>query len=163
MSWYAAAKLPIKILVFVLVLTFVVIGDDPPYGNLRLLDGYKYQRSKTVDTINGRIYNADGFSIEFESGISEGYAADPTKRREYIWFREQTINGNKVYLAFTKPGVGTQWEPVNRRKSNTGRIVLVTFPGNFGLMDAANFFAEVTNDEELADMLLMVSTFDPNK
>jgi hypothetical protein len=32
-----------------------------------------------------------------------------------------------------------------------------------GADDAANFYAEVLNEEEIADMLLMVLTFDPDK
>lgn len=145
------------------LMTQVVNADDPPYGGIKLLDGYKYEKSKTIDTINARIFNNEGFTIEFESGISEGYAADPKKRAQYIWFREQDIKGRKVYLAMTTIGIGTNWKPSRWRSPKTGRIMLITFPGRFGPLDAANFFAEVTSDQELADMLLMVLTFDPDK
>jgi hypothetical protein len=40
---------------------------------------------------------------------------------------------------------------------------MITFPGSIGPDDAANFYAEVLNEEEIADMLLMVLTFDPTK
>ena len=54
-----------------------------PYGGMRLLDGYKFKRSHTFDTINGLIYKAGGMTIEFESGISEGYAAKPENKDKY--------------------------------------------------------------------------------
>jgi len=143
-----------------LLLNSSAFADDP-YGNIKLLDGYKYKRSHTFDTINGAIYKDGGLRIEFESGINEGYAADPKEQRTYVWFREQEINGHKVFLALTRPGVGTRWRPEKSRGSD--RILMVTFPGKLGPMQAANFYAEVMDEKEVADMLLMVLTFDPTK
>jgi len=147
----------------VLLLLSTALADDPPYGGVKLLEGYRYKRSRSVDTINGLIYKEGGLSIEFESGISEGYAVDPKELKNYIWYREQEINGHKVFLALTQSGVGTRWEPEKPRRSGSRHILIVTFPGKFGPMDAANFHAEVLNDTEIADMLLMVLTFDPTK
>jgi hypothetical protein len=146
---------------WVLFLASAGFADDPPYGNVKLLDGYKYERSHSLDTINGVIYKNGGLRIEFERGVSEGYAADPKAQKDYLWFREQVIGGHRVFLALTQPGVGTRWQPEKPRGSN--RILLVTFVGKFGSMDAANFYAEVMDDKEIADMLLMVLTFDASK
>jgi hypothetical protein len=93
---------------FLLLLTSGAFADEP-YGNVKLLDGYKYKRSQTFDTINGAIYKDGGLRIEFESGINEGYAVDPKEQKIYVWFREQEINGHKVFLALTRP-VGTRWQ-----------------------------------------------------
>ena len=139
------------------------VALDQPFGGIKLLDGYKFRRGGTIDTINGVIYREGGLVIEFESGISEGYAADPKGRARYIWYREQVVGGPKVMLALTKPGVGTAWRPEKPRNSPSGNILIVTFPGRFGPNDAANFYAEVLNEQEAADMLLMVLTFDPAK
>ena len=49
------------------------------------------------------------------------------------------------------------------RSNKRGNILMVTFPGRFSPMDAANFQAEVMDENEIADMLLMVLTFDPDK
>jgi hypothetical protein len=146
-----------------LILPMEVVALDEPYCGVRLLDGYKFKRSRTVDTINGIIYKDGGLTIEFESGISEGYAADPKERAKYIWYREQVVGGHKVMLALTKPGVGTAWKPEKPRGLSPGNILMVTFPGRFGPNDAANFYAEVLNEQEAADMLLMALTFDPAK
>lgn len=149
--------------VSVFLLLSTAPADDPPYGDIKLLDGYKYKRGRSVDTINGVIFTDGGLRIEFESGISEGYAVDPKKRKSYVWYREQDVRGHKVLLAMTRSGVGTRWEPEKPRGPNPRTILMVTFPGTFGPMDAANFYAEVLNDKEIADMLLMVLTFDPTK
>lgn len=138
-------------------------ADEQPYGNIKLLDGYKYKRDHTFDTINGLIYKEGGLSIAFESGINEGYAVEPKEQNDYIWFRQQEINGHKVFLALTESGVGTKWEPEKPRGPNPRRILMITFPGKFGTMDAANFHAEVMGEKDIADALLMVLTFDPNK
>lgn len=136
---------------------------DQPYGDVKLLEGYKYKRGGTIDTINGVIYKEGGLSIEFESGISEGYAANPKDKDKYIWYREQVLNGHKVMVALTKSGGGTVWEPERPRGPRPRKILMVTFPGRFGPDNAANFYAEVLNEQEIADMLLMVLTFNPNK
>jgi hypothetical protein len=148
---------------FVALSGSAIHADDPPYGNVKLLDGYKYKRSHTSDTINGLIYKENGLSIVFESGINEGYAVELKMQKDYIWFRQQEINGHKVFLALTESGVGTKWEPEKPRSPNPRRILMITFPGKFGPMDAANFYAEVLDEKDIADALLMALTFDPSK
>ena len=64
----------------VLLLATAGFAADLPYGSVKLLDGYKYKRSHTFDTINGLIYKDGGLTIAFESGISEGYAVDPKEK-----------------------------------------------------------------------------------
>jgi hypothetical protein len=153
----------VVVLVLVFLLAAPVVAFDEPYGGVKLLDGYRFKRSSSVDTINGLIYKEGGLSIEFESGISEGYAVDLKNKSKYIWCRDQMVNGHKVMLALTKSGVGTVWKPERARSSKPGNILIVTFPGRFGPNDAANFYAEVLSEQEIADMLLMVLTFDPTK
>lgn len=135
---------------------------DEPYGGLKLLEGYKFERSHTSDSINGIISKEGGLRIEFESGISEGYAVQVEKKATYIWYQEQVANGHRVMVALTKPD-DTKWRPQKSRKPKRKQILMVTFPGKFGPMDAANFYAEVLNEGEVAEMLLMVLTFDPDK
>jgi hypothetical protein len=135
---------------------------DEPYGGIRLLDGYRFERSHTFDTINGVITKTGGLRIEFESGINEGYAVEAKNKTKYIWYREQTINGHKVMFALAKRGV-TPWKPEVTRNPTPSNVLMVTFPGRIVPDQAANFYAEVANEQEIADMLLMVLTFDPDK
>ena len=156
------ALTPTAIALVVLVFAAPVLALDEPYGGLRLLDGYRFERSHTFDTINGVITKPGGLRVEFESGINEGYAVEPKNKTKYIWFREQTVNGHKVMLALAKRGV-TPWKPEVVRNPRPGNVLMVTFPGRIGPDDAANFYGEVANEQEIADMLLMVLTFDPDK
>ena len=73
------------------------------------------------------------------------------------------IKGFKVRLALIKPGVETIWEPENRRGLKPGGILLVTFLLGGHKDSTANFTAKIGSSEELADVLLMVLTFDPSK
>jgi hypothetical protein len=152
----------IAIVTVVLSLASSAFALDEPYGGIRLLDGYHYERSHTSDTINGVITKTGALRIEFESGISEGYAVELKNRTKYIWYREQTISGHKVMLALVKRGA-TTWKPEVARNPSPSNLLMITFPGRFGPNDAANFYAEVANEQEIADMLLMVLTFDPDK
>lgn len=147
----------------ILLLFTTALADDAPYGGLKLLEGYKYRRSRTADTINGLIFKDGGLSIEFESGISEGYAADPGEKSKYLWYREQVVNGHNVFLALTEIGAATKWQPERPRPAKLGRVLMVTFPGKLGPNDAANFYAQVLDEKEIAETLLMVLTFDPTK
>ena len=75
----------IAIVTVVVLLASTLLALDQPYGGIRLLDGYRFERSHTVDTINGVISKTGGLRIEFESGINEGYAVEPKNRIEYIF------------------------------------------------------------------------------
>lgn len=103
-------KVTTAMVICIFLLFTTALADDPPYGDLKLLDGYRFRRSPSTDTINGVIYKQDGLSIEFESGISEGYAADPKQKAKYLWYREQIINGHKIFLALAESGAAT-WKP----------------------------------------------------
>ena len=139
-----------------------IFAFDEPYGGLRLLEGYRFERSHTFDTINGVITKPGGLRIEFESGINEGYAIEPKNKTKYIWFREQTVNGHQVMVALVKRGM-TPWKPEVTRNPRPANVLIITIPGRIRPDDAANFYGEVANEQEIADMLLMVLTFDPDK
>jgi len=138
-------------------------GSDEAYGGIRLLEGYKYRKGYTVDALIGSISKEGGLLIEFEAGLSQGYAADPKDKGKYLWYREQAVNGRKVMLALIKPGLKTVWEPEKPRSRELGNILLITFPLDGQPDHAVNFRAEVLNAQEVADVLLMVLTFDASK
>ena len=154
----------LKVMFLGLVFLFMANAQktERPYGNIKLLEGYTFKRTKITDGISGLINKKDGgLSIYFESGLNQGYEADPKRQAEYVWFRQQEVKGHTVFVAFTTSGKGTKYEPDNPRSLNPRRILLVTFPGKFSKWDAANFRAEVFDEQEIADVLLMVLTFDP--
>jgi hypothetical protein len=81
----------------------------------------------------------------------------------YEWYREQTVNGRKVFLALTKAGAKTDADMWVERNGAPGNISLVTFPLGGSKDHAANFVAKVTNSGEMADVLLMALTFNPSE
>ncbi len=139
------------------------ISASDRFGGIRLLDGYKIKTGMAIDAAAWTIYKEGGLIIEFEAGMNEGLWADPKNKNKYEWHREQIVNGHKVLLALIKPGQKTVWEPSNPRSQEPGHILLVTFPLGGQPDNTANFKAEILNTEEMADMLLMVLTFDPSK
>lgn len=139
------------------------ISAQNTYGGIKLLKGYKYKTGKAVDAIAGAIYKENGLLIEFEAGFSQGFAADSKKKERYEWYKEQTINGRKVRIAFIKPNLKTGWEPDKPRNAELGSIMLVTIPLGNDEYNAVNFWGEVLTVEEASDFLLMVLTFDETK
>jgi hypothetical protein len=117
-----------------------------------------------VDVDAWTIEKDGGPSIHFEAGTSEGSFVNTKDRSQYAWTRTQVIDNYKVLFALVKPGLKTDSEPENGRGLPPGNILLVTFLIDRNHPDhAANFTAKVANEEELADVLLMVMTFDPSK
>lgn len=149
-------------------LVFIVASisaQSPPPGGIRLLNGYEYEERDTLGVLSasGTIYRENGLLIEFEEGMSQGYAADPADRARYAWFKERTANGGKVYVALIKKGVKSVWEPDKPRSKEFGNILLVTYPLGDIKNHAINFNAEILSDEELVDALMMILTFNPSK
>jgi hypothetical protein len=147
----------------VFLATSNVFAVGPSFGDIKLLDGYKIKKGWAVDAATWTIYKEGGLTIDFEAGMNEGLWADPKNRADYLWYREQTVNGHRVMLALIKPGLKTVWEPNHQRSPEFGNILLVTFPLGGQPDHTANFNAEILNKQELADALLMILTFDASK
>ena len=142
----------------------LVHAQYPP-GGINLLDGYRYKQRNTFGVLSaaGTIFSEEGLLIEFEEGMNVCCAADPADIARYAWFKEQVIAGRKVYIALIKKGVKTVWEPDKPRNNEFGNILLVTYPLGGQKSHGINFVGEILSDEELADALLMILTFDPNR
>jgi hypothetical protein len=149
--------------ILICLLPLSVNAADQPIGGVKLLDGYKIKKDWAVDAAAWTIYKDGGLLIEYEAEMNEGLWADAKDRSQYLWYREQLVNGHKVMLALIKPGLKTVWEPDHPRSPKLGKILLVTFPLGIQADHTANFKAEILNEQELADALLMVLTFDPTK
>ena len=150
-------------LILLLIFTCPALASDCPIGGIRLLAGYKCKSWSGTDTSNGAIYKDGGLYIEYEYGLQEGQAARPDRRNDFIWYKEQIVNHRLVRIALAKPGVGTSWEAEAKRSRSLSNILIITIPLGDWEAHAINFYAEVQSQEEMADMLLMVLTYDPHK
>ena len=128
-----------------------------PSNAISLVDGYKITTVTTVDTDVWKIEKPGGMTIDFEAGPSAGFVVKESKIQGYFWYREQVVNGYDVLLALE--------EPERNGEGAHKRRLLVTFLLGRSKSSgyAANFSAELSNDQELADALVMILTFDPHK
>ena len=104
---------------------------------MELLPGYQVRLRPGIDSIGGDLWKDRGLTIHFDlSGNAGNYADSEDVKKQTLWRREQTVNGRKLICVYTK-----------------SRDFYATFP------PSTNFFATIRNQEDLADMLLMVLTF----
>jgi len=134
-----------------------VAGDDPSGGpqivrnvpgGMQLLPGYKHLPLQGIDSVIGRIERDGGLQISYEIGHVQapgeprlgGSFSDRAKLspgHETRWYREQTVDGQPVHIAFRKDG-----------------ILLVSYP-NSGM----NLATQVADAGEMAEALLMILTY----
>lgn len=153
----------VLIVSFCLLAMFSIAKDNKsdksglPTDAIRLVKGYKITTGTTVDTDVWKIEKPGGVTIDFEAGPSEGFLVEESQRQKYFWYREQVVNGYDVLFALK--------EPEHKGEHARKRLLLVTFLLGRSKTSgyAANFSAELSNDQDLADALLMILTFDPHK
>jgi hypothetical protein len=106
-------------------------------GSMKLLPGYQHKTEFSPDTATGKIWKEGGITIRYHAGNLQGYNANPEKKGDYLWFKEQFVNDQKVRIALT-----------------SDRELIVSFPD-----DKTDFYGSVRTEEELTDALLMILTF----
>lgn len=140
--------LALAALLFGVTWTSPAKADDNRLGGMKLLPGYKHQPLQGIDSIVGRIAKEDGLQIMYDIGAvlkpgalrTGGSFSDHPKltpKDQVRWYKEQTVHGQPVHLAYKKDG-----------------YLLVSFP-----QKGANFSVKVSSDEELAEALLMILTY----
>lgn len=115
---------------------------EPPPGNMRLLEGYTHTSLQGIDTSVGRISKPGGMEIKYENGPLAGlYASRCWSKNVCFWFKRQVLNEREVWLGLTKSGE-----------------MIATFPKEY-----ANFYAQTKSSEDIADFLIMILTYAPDK
>ncbi len=90
------------------------------------------------------IARKDGLRIDFDAGCSQATRPSEEQRRQFIWWREQTVAGENVWLSL-------------RACCKGERLLLVTYPKN-----NANFSAKITSEADLAEALSIILTYKPD-
>jgi hypothetical protein len=137
------AKKSIMILlkIFFLLTTASATGQvDLKRPFVTLLPGYQYHAAQGIDSRTGVIWKERGVRLSFDIGDMAGVYTDCdwcgwTKGE--TWRKEQTIGDQKVIYVFTK-----------------SKRLVVSFPEVH-----ANFYATIRTESDMADVLLMLSTF----
>jgi len=133
-----------------LIAVYPVGAADPPPGGMQLLSGYAHRPLQGIDSIVGEIVKDGGLKISYEIGhvskpgepmVGGGFRDRPKlmPKENMRWYREQTINGQPVHMAFSKKST-----------------LLVSFPEK-----GMNFRATIQSSEQFADAMLMILTY-PN-
>jgi hypothetical protein len=111
----------------------------PAPGGIRLLSGYVHTPERGIDSIVGRIKKEGGLDIRYDIGVLAGeYVNHCVRNNTCTWYKEQQLNAGLVKIAL--------------RNDN---VIVATFPRT-----VANFYAKVNSQEDIADFLLMILTFD---
>ena len=111
---------------------------DPPPGAIHLLEGYQHETLQGIDSRVGRIFKNGGPEVHYDIGALAGnHARQPEMRR---WSKRQTVGSNTFTLTM-----------------RTDDSLVLTFDKN-----TANFFISgIRTQEELAEILLMLLTYNP--
>ncbi len=131
--------------VFSLAMLFLATWTSPAQtetapGSIRLLPGYRHERLSGIDSRVGKIWKQGGVEIQYDIGKMAGNYADCKScgwTRGELWRRKQIVNGQEAILFFTR-----------------AKTLFVVFPDS-----QANFYATINKAQDMADMLLMLLTF----
>ena len=136
------------IAIVVMAFTSAVSAADAPPGAIRLLPGYTHKTLQGFDSKPGEISKKGGLQIRYDIGrVAKpgtiglgGDFSDQAKRvppKSRRWYKEQTIGGQPVHLAYTKDDV-----------------LSVSYPAS-----GINFSVKAKTHEELTDALLIILSF----
>lgn len=141
-----------KLLLFVLAFCLFILSASaqdqtlkkrdnasPPPGGIKLLNGYVHTPGRGIDSTVGSIKKEGGLNIRYDIGVLAGEYADRCRRdNTCVWYKEQQLNAGLVKIALQGNG-----------------FIVATFPRT-----TANFYTEARTDEDIAEFLIMILTFD---
>jgi len=116
-------------------------------GGMRLLPGYLHEPAMGIDSCPGNIWKTGGPKIDYDIG---SFAADAARvlaeQSGVAWSKTQDTGKSTVALTMT-----------------SGRYLGITVTSKAHSEDKASFVIQNATDEALADALLMIMTYDPDK
>ena len=132
---------------------------DVVYGTFEAPDDFVFKKTGTIDSFMGTLTReSDGFTIDFDIGGMAGTHMHPGKRDAAILFRTHKVNGNFAWTGIeTKDGQKTITTTIYDAGERSQRREKI--PKNPAA--PANFWAVFKNETQLADFLLIVSTYQP--
>jgi len=117
-------------------------------GEVKLPVGFTYQVDQGADSFEGHFTSADGkLVIRHDIGVFAGHFAS---QKESLFFRENVIDGARVWVA------KTAW-PDGKGTGGLITLVAVTFPDS----GCANFFLKSSRPEDAALVDQIARSFRP--
>jgi arabinogalactan endo-1,4-beta-galactosidase len=121
---------------------------DLHVGSISLIDGYQHEPGPKRDSIIGEFTRADGkFRIGYDIGGNAGYHVHPMRKANFSWYREQTINGSFACIGI-----------IEDKGVKYLRLSIYSSP-SAPTGEAANFGAVITGQEDLAEMVLVITAY----
>ncbi len=139
-------KLPLFVLTFCLFLLSASAQDQalkkreiPAPGGIKLLSGYVHTPGRGIDSTVGSIKKEGRLDIKYDIGVLAGeYVRLCQWNNSCVWHKEQQLNAGLLKIALRNDGV-----------------IFATFPRTM-----ANFYTKVRTEEDIAEFLMMILTFD---
>jgi hypothetical protein len=118
------------------------------FGTIEVSDDFDFKHTGTKDSFMGTLTRkTDGFTITFDVGAMAGTHMHEEMKAVCSFFRSHEVGGLPALT-------GIQWIPDGRRITTTIGAPLIKNPGL-----PANFWADFKADSEIAEFLLIVTTF----
>jgi hypothetical protein len=106
---------------------------------VHLLPGYRlHEQPNNIDVYGATISRNDGVTLSFTAYGHTGILANMVEPSDLEWREEQVVNGEQMVCAYTK-----------------SHKLIASFPRM-----NANFEADIRNDRDIAQALLMILTYD---
>ena len=122
---------------------------DVNYGTFEASEDFVFKHTGTIDSFRGTLVRkTDGFTITFDVGKMAGTHMHKGKQAACTFFRSHKIGG---LAALT----GIEWIPDGQRITTT-----IAFDLKNGI-DPANFWADFHKDSDIAEFILIVTTYKP--
>jgi hypothetical protein len=130
-------------------LTFPSIAAtyDVRHGTVTAPDDYAFKHTGMIDSYKGTlIRKSDGFTIHFDIGLMAGAHMHEGKKANCSFFRQHSLGGFPASTGIEKV-------------ADDQRIVTTVGYDPKNLYGPANFWAVIRKDSEIADFLLIVTTY----
>ena len=121
---------------------------DVRYGTFESPPGFTFKHTGTIDSFMGTLTRAvDGFTITFDVGAMAGTHMGEFRQHDCTFYRVHRINGIPAFTGI--------------QRSASGQKITTTICDPKRPEAPANFWAEITKDSDIAEFLLIVSTYTP--
>ena len=122
---------------------------DVGYGTFEAPAEFSFQRTGTIDSFRGTLTRkGDGFKISFDIGLMAGTAMGEFRKHDCTFYRAHRINGTPAFTGIQRSGSGV-------------KITTTIYdPAHVESPPAANFWADITSDSDIAEFLLVVSSYE---
>jgi hypothetical protein len=119
-------------------------------GTLTLPRGFALRAQQGTDSYPGLILRADSsLVIAYDIGAMAGARVHPNRSGAYVWLVEHEVHGHRAYTGLAVDGA-------QRRLATT-----VLGSGSEPWSLPANFEAEVHDERDVAEFMLIVSSYEP--